>query len=135
MIKPISPLPLGLPSQIQGEPTLQVDLGDDTQERFRYQHAIGVILLSDGLMSANSKFVAIWCEHHGDFLIELTLEQYIAVQVKTDGNKNALWRNTDAAFISSLERFGEIESKYGEKIVAYEFCSNARPYVPGEQAE
>jgi len=29
-------MPLGLPAQIGGLPTAKSDLGDDTQERFRY---------------------------------------------------------------------------------------------------
>lgn len=33
--------PLGLPGQNTGLPTVPLDKGDDTQERFRYQWAMG----------------------------------------------------------------------------------------------
>ena len=43
------PLPLGLPEQVVGLATTPSDRGDETQERFRYQWAIGVWLLAQSL--------------------------------------------------------------------------------------
>ena len=76
-------LPLGLPEQVVGLATTPSDRGDETQERFRYQWAIGVWLLAQSL-SGERVIRALWCEHHEDYLLELPTGRYIAVQVKTD---------------------------------------------------
>ena len=44
-----------------------VDVGDETQLRFRYQHAYGVILLLAAL-SGKKPYTILWCEHHEDLL-------------------------------------------------------------------
>lgn len=125
--------PLGLPGQNAGLPTVPLDKGDDTQERFRYQWAMGVALIAQGFGAAPIR--ALWCEYHEDFLVELTDHAFIAVQVKTIDSENALWRLGDDPLDSSIQRFCDLEAVHGSKIGWYEFCSNAEPYVPGISAK
>lgn len=124
------PLPLGLPEQVNGLATAPSDRGDETQERFRYQWAIGVWLLAQSLTGKRT-IRALWCEHHEDYLLELSAGRYIAVQVKTDSRENAYWRWSDDALIESVARFCALEKIHGAVIDNYEFISNAAPYVPG----
>lgn len=131
--KKIKNLPLGLPDQVAGLPTAPTDRGDETQERYRYQWAIGACLLAEGL-SGNRDMQALWCEHHDDYLVELADGRYIAVQVKTDGSENAMWRLAAPALIDSISRFCVLEQQHGALIEAYEFMSNAGFYVPGASA-
>lgn len=123
------PLPLGLPEQVNGLATMPSDRGDETQERFRYQWAIGVWLLAQSLTGARA-VRALWCEHHDDYLLELLTGRYVAVQVKTDSRENARWRWSDDALVDSLARFCAFEKEHGAAIDSYEFVSNAAPYVP-----
>ncbi|WP_112774619.1 dsDNA nuclease domain-containing protein [Cupriavidus alkaliphilus] len=124
-----TPLPLGLPEQVDGLATAPSDRGDETQERFRYQWAIGVWLLAQSLAGKRA-IRAMWCEHHEDFLLELPAGRYIAVQVKTDSRENARWRWSDDALVDSVARFCAFEKTHGSAIDSYEFISNAAPYVP-----
>lgn len=123
------PLPLGLPEQVNGLATVPSDRGDETQERFRYQWAIGVWLLAQSLTGKRA-IRALWCEHHEDYLLELPTSRYIAVQVKTDSRENAHWRWSDDALVDSVARFCAFERGHGTLIDGYEFISNASPYVP-----
>lgn len=122
-------LPLGLPEQVDGLATAPLDRGDETQERFRYQWAIGVWLLAQSLTATRS-IRALWCEHHDDYLLELPTGRYIAVQVKTDSRENAHWRWSDDALVEAVARFCAFEKVHGAIIDGYEFVSNAAPYVP-----
>jgi Cap4 dsDNA endonuclease len=124
-----STLPLGLPEQVDGLATAPSDRGDETQERFRYQWAIGVCLLAQSL-TAKRSIRALWCEHHDDYLLELSTGRYIAVQVKTDSRENAHWRWSDDALVDAVARFCAFEKNYGAVLDGYEFISNAAPYVP-----
>lgn len=121
--------PLGLPEQVGGLATSPTDRGDETQERFRYQWAIGVWLLAQSLTGLRA-IRALWCEHHDDYLLELQTGRYIAVQVKTDSRENARWRWSDDALVDSIRRFCEFEKMHGADIDSYEFVSNADTYVP-----
>ena len=123
------PLPLGLPEQVDGLATAPSDRGDETQERYRYQWAIGVWLLAQSLIATRS-IRALWCEHHDDYLLELPTGRYVAVQVKTDSRENARWRWSDDALVESVARFCALERQHGAAIDGYEFISNAAPYVP-----
>lgn len=127
-------LALGLSGQVNDMPTAPLDRGDEVQDRFRYQWAIGAVLLAEGI-AGTTPCTALWCEHHEDLLIEQPSGKYIAVQVKTDGAENAKWRVSDGAFVGSIQRFCELEEKYGAKIAGYQFCSNAPPYVVGASTE
>ncbi|UXC18821.1 DUF4297 domain-containing protein [Comamonas squillarum] len=128
------PVPLGLPEQANGLATAPSDRGDETQERFRYQWAIGVWLLAQSLTGERS-IRALWCEHHEDYLLELSTGRYVAVQVKTDSRENAEWRWSDSALVDSIARFCVLETMHGDVIDSYEFVSNAAPYVPGPTAK
>lgn len=123
------PLPLGLPEQVDGLATAPSDRGDETQERFRYQWAIGVWLLAQSL-TAKRSIRALWCEHHDDYLLELLTGRYVAVQVKTDSRENAHWRWSDDALVDAVARFCAFERTHGAVIDGYEFISNAAPHVP-----
>lgn len=123
------PLPLGLPDQVDGLATAPSDRGDETQERFRYQWAIGVSLLAQSLTGRRA-IRALWCEYHDDYLLELLTGRYIAVQVKTDTRENVHWRWSDDALVDSVARFCAFEKMHGAVIDGYEFISNAAPYVP-----
>lgn len=127
-------LPLGLPDQVNELATTPADRGDETQERFRYQWAIGVWLLAQSLTGARV-FRALWCEHHEDYLLELLTGRYIAVQVKTDSRENVHWRWSDDALVNSVARFCAFEKIHGATIDSYEFISNAAPYVPAASAK
>jgi hypothetical protein len=122
-------LPLGLPEQADGLATTPFDRGDETQERFRYQWAIGVWLLAQSLTATRS-IRALWCEHHDDYLLELPTGRYVAIQVKTDSRENARWRWSDDALVDAVARFCAFEKMHGALIDSYEFISNAAPYVP-----
>lgn len=128
------PVPLGLPEQVDGLATAPMDRGDETQERFRYQWAIGVWLLAQSLTGKRA-IRALWCEHHEDYLLELPSGHYVAVQVKTDSRENAQWRWSDDALVDSLARFCTFEKMHGAAIDGYEFISNAAPYVPAVTAK
>lgn len=125
---------LGLPDQVNGMATAPLDRGDEVQDRFRYQWAIGAVLLAEGV-TGKTPSTALWCEHHEDLLIEQPSGKYIAVQVKTDGAENAKWRVNDSAFVSSIRRFCILEEKFGVQISGYEFCSNAPIYVSSASTE
>jgi hypothetical protein len=132
-LKVNEPLPLGLPEQVGGLATAPSDRGDETQERYRYQWAIGVWLLAQSL-TGERPVRALWCEHHDDYLLELPNGRYVAIQVKTDSRENADWRWSDDALVDSVARFCAFEKTYGVAIDGYEFVSNAAPYVPGATA-
>lgn len=123
------PRPLGLPDQTGGLATAPTDRGDEIQERFRYQWAIGVWLLAQSLTGVRT-IRALWCEHHDDYLLELPTGHYVAAQVKTDSRENARWRWSDGALVDSVGRFCALERHHGAVIQSYEFISNAAPYVP-----
>jgi hypothetical protein len=122
-------VPLGLPEQVNGLATAPSDRGDETQERFRYQWAIGVWVLAQSLTNTRA-IRALWCEHHEDYLLELPSGQFVAVQVKTDSRENIQWRWSDNALVDSIARFCTFEKLHGAAIDGYEFVSNAAPYVP-----
>lgn len=125
----INNIPFGLPDQKDGQPTLPSDRGDEVQDRFRYQQAIGATLLAEG-MKAESTYKAVWCEHHEDLLVELHTGRYIANQVKTKSKESEEWRNNDDEFVKSVRRFCALEATHGVQIEQYDFCSNAKAYVP-----
>jgi hypothetical protein len=86
-------------------------------------------------MKSQPVITSLWCEHHDDFLIELSSGNFLAVQVKTDGSENARWTVIDTAFIESIARFCLLETCHGERIEQYHFCSNAGVHIPGATAE
>ncbi|MBF4989375.1 dsDNA nuclease domain-containing protein [Methylophilus sp. 14] len=111
-------IPLGLPNMVSGFAMAPSDVGDETQDRFRYQSAIGAILLAEGLI--DNSINSIWCEHHDDFLLEKKSGRYVAIQVKTDSSENTKIRLGSEDLLESLKRFCQHESSYGDKVDEYQ---------------
>lgn len=99
------------------------DPGDATARNYRYQHTYGVILLA-GAHRKLSPYVALWCEHHEDFLAEAPNEKFTAFQIKTSRPENGAWRLTDPEMVKSIGRFGELISKFGDAIEKVVFVTN-----------
>ena len=102
----------------------QDDPGDETQRRFRYQHAYGVILLT-GAAAGRLPYTNIWCEHHDDFLAQIngTFDSY---QIKTRVPENGAWELTTDGFIAAITKFTTLESRFPGKIARFKFVSNTR---------
>lgn len=99
------------------------DPGDETQRNFRYQHAYGVILLA-ACLSAQKSYVALWCEHHEDFLTENGDGTYDAWQIKTRRPEIGDWQLNDDALRDSIKRFVLLEKKFPSRIQRFFFVSN-----------
>ena len=102
----------------------QDDPGDETQRRFRYQHAYGVILLA-GAATARLPYQSIWCEHHDDFLAQIN-ETFDSYQIKTRVPENGAWELTTDGFIAAITKFTTLETRFSGKIARFKFVSNAR---------
>jgi Cap4 dsDNA endonuclease len=101
------------------------DPGDETLQRFRYQHAYGVMLALAAIRdTGGTPFTAVYCEHHEDLLGELQSGGLHAFQVKTRKKELGYWTNTDEAFVHSIKRFVELDIKYGVKVEQFVFVSN-----------
>ena len=100
------------------------DSGDETQRRFRYQHAYGVILLT-GISKGQLPYQSIWCEHHDDFLAQLngTFNSY---QVKTRAPELGAWELTTDGFVAAISKFAVLEARFPGKITKFRFVSNTR---------
>ncbi len=99
------------------------DPGDETQRRFRYQHAFGVILLIAAICS-KKPYDAIWCEHHEDLLGQRDDGFFDAYQIKT--RRDGLWNLSDDPLKDSIKRFVEVDQRFPGKIKEFFFVSNAR---------
>ncbi len=99
------------------------DPGDETQRNFRYQHAYGVILLI-AAACGKKPYVALWCEHHEDFVAECQDGRYDAYQVKTQKPELGAWQLNDDALRGSIKRFVELETKSPEQVSSFTFVSN-----------
>ncbi|GCE20928.1 dsDNA nuclease domain-containing protein [Dictyobacter kobayashii] len=99
------------------------DPGDDTQRRYRYQHAYGVILLL-AAASGKKSYKSIWCEHYEDLLGERNDGLYDAYQIKTRHPSYGLWNLTDEALKHSIKRFVMLQILYPEKFHKFIFVSN-----------
>lgn len=100
-----------------------VDTGDETQLRFRYQHAYGVILLLAAL-SGKKPYTVLWCEHHEDLLGQRSDGFFDAYQIKT--RRDGLWNLSDAPLKDSIKRFVEVDQRFPGKIKEFFFVSNVR---------
>jgi hypothetical protein len=99
------------------------DPGDDVQSRFRYQHGYGVILLV-GAVAGRLTYVALWCEHHEDFLAERTDGRFDSYQIKTTTPEHGAWDLKDADLLSALKRFVTLDARFPGKIATFGFVSN-----------
>ncbi len=109
-------------SSSPGEVRNTTDPGDETQRRFRYQHAYGVILLVASIRK-KLPYVAIWCEQHEDLLGELADGHYNAYQIKTKAN--GVWSLTDEPLRESIRRFVGLEQQFPGRFQEFYFVSNA----------
>ncbi len=99
-----------------------VDTGDETQLRFRYQYAYGVILLLAAL-SGKKPYTVLWCEHHEDLLCQRHDGFFDAYQIKT--RRDGLWNLSDVALKDSIKRFVEVDQRFPGEIKEFFFVSNA----------
>ncbi len=99
------------------------DPGDETQRRYRYQHAYGAILLT-GIATGRLDYQSIWCEHHDDYLAQAD-EMFDSFQVKTRQPENGYWELTTDGFISAIKKFTTLETRFPGKLGRFKFVSNA----------
>lgn len=62
--------------------TASGDPGDETERNFRYQHQYGVVLLA-AVRRGTLNYIALYCEHHEDFLAERPDGLFDGYQIKT----------------------------------------------------
>lgn len=101
-----------------------LDPGDETQRRFRYQHAYGVILLV-GSFRGLLPYENVWCEHHDDYLAQHN-GKFDSYQVKTRVPELGPWDVTDDGFVAAIKKFVQLEAKFPGKMERYKFVSNTR---------
>lgn len=99
------------------------DPGDTTGRNFRYQHAYGVVLLVAAKRGLRP-YVAIWCEHHEDFLAERNDGLFDGYQIKTSRPELGAWTLRDGELINAIGRFVDLVSEFGERIGSLFFVSN-----------
>ena len=100
------------------------DPGDDTQRRFRYQHAYGVII-GVAIATGGLKYRELWCEHHDDYLVKCDNGNFEAFQIKTRKPEIGAWECLSDAFVHSIGRFVELDDKFPQMIGKFHFVSNA----------
>jgi hypothetical protein len=101
----------------------RTDPGDQTGRNFRYQHAYGVILMVASARGVRP-YVAIWCEHHEDFLAERSDGKYDGYQIKSSRPENGAWRMNDEELVKSIRRFVALVKKFGDHIGELFFVTN-----------
>lgn len=116
------PPPAGSPPDPATTPD-KSDPGDQTGRNFRYQHAYGVILMVASATGARP-YVALWCEHHEDFLAERQDGKYDGYQIKTSRPENGAWRMSDDDLVKSVRRFVALVRKFGDRIGQLHFVTN-----------
>ncbi|MNK76462.1 hypothetical protein D3C87_960310 [compost metagenome] len=126
-------IPLGIPGQLDGRPTLQSDRGDETQRQFSYQCMGGVAILCGAVAGLND-YQAVWMEHHDDLLADCGGGRFDAIQSKTSGNAGAFWRCSDEGFIDAVKKHCGHHVRHGDLIRYHIIFSNIRPYVPASTA-
>lgn len=99
------------------------DPGDDTQRRFRYQHAYAAIQCAK-LLHPDCKHDTVYCENFEDILLRKKTGAFEGVQVKTRQFKGEPFKSSDAALKKSIARFAELEKKFPGKFEAYHFVSS-----------
>ena len=128
-------LPLNAPNSPRDPATTPDtdDPGDSTQQNFRYQHAFGVILMAQA--SAGTRdYVAIWCEHHEDFLGERLNGTFDGFQIKTRRPETGTWRMNTDDVVRSVGRFVDLLREFGDKIGGFYFVTNTEFDRCGETA-
>ena len=100
------------------------DPGDQTQRNFRYQHAYGAILLT-AAATGQRQYKAIWCEHHDDFLAEITDNHFDAYQIKTRKPEIGKWQINHSQLKSSIKHFVMLKNTFGDNIKNFYFVTNS----------
>ncbi|GHF58766.1 hypothetical protein HNQ07_004087 [Deinococcus metalli] len=101
------------------------DPGDETLQRYRYQHAYGVMLALGALRGTGGiEFIGIYCEHHEDLLGELASGRTHAFQVKTRKKELGYWTLTEKALVKSIRRFIDLHQAHGAEVERFVFVSN-----------
>lgn len=69
-------------------------------------------------------YVALWCEHHEDFLAERTDSRYDAYQVKTSRPELGAWTLRDPEMVRAIGRFVDLVMMFDRWIANVYFVSN-----------
>lgn len=101
----------------------ELDKGDDTQRRFRYQAAIAAIVSLD-MLRADSKIEEIFCEHHEDILVKIKGEGFIGYQVKTRELGRGPFTFNSPEIMRTLERFVKSERTFPQHFKRYVIAAN-----------
>jgi hypothetical protein len=104
-----------------------VDPGDETQRNFRYQHSFGLVLIVQTLLKLHP-YVALWCEHHEDFMCERVDGLFDAYQIKTRKPENGAWKMSDNEIRQVFSRFCSLCHRFPRHIQDLYFVSNAECY-------
>lgn len=99
------------------------DPGDETQRNYRYQAAVGGMLII-AAKAGKIDYQAVWCEQREDFLGEIGDGMFDAVQVKTSTPENGAWEVTSAAFSKSVRRFAWLDTDFPGRLRNFHFFSN-----------
>ncbi len=99
------------------------DPGDATARNFRYQHAYGAMLLV-AAKCGDLPYVAIWCEHHEDFLAERQDKRFDGYQIKTSRPELGPWTLKHPDLVGSIGRFVDLVDEFGDRIGNLYFVSN-----------
>ena len=101
----------------------QHDPGDDTQRRYRYQHAYVVVLLC-AVAKSELPYVRLICENHEDILAALPDGRLNAYQVKTRKPEQGPWKLTDVAIAKAIARFVKLNRAFPESFQSFKFVTN-----------
>jgi hypothetical protein len=99
------------------------DPGDTTARNYRYQYGYGAILLVAARCGDRS-YVALWCEHHEDFLAQRSDGRFDGYQVKTSRPELGAWTLRHPELVKSIGRFVDLVSMFGDHIGRLFFVSN-----------
>ena len=101
----------------------ETDPGDETQRNYRYQAAVGAILLL-AMQAGSLRYEAVWCEQREDFLGEYADGTFDAVQVKTATPENGAWEVTTTAFIRAYVVLALLNATFPGRFRRFFFVSN-----------
>ncbi|MFP1133155.1 dsDNA nuclease domain-containing protein [Asticcacaulis sp. W401b] len=104
--------------------TASGDPGDETERNFRYQHQYGVVLLA-AVRRGKLNYIAIYCEHHEDFLAERPDGLFDAYQIKTSKPENGAWTLKSVPLTKSIGRFVDLMAAFPDQIGRFVFVSNS----------
>lgn len=100
------------------------DPGDETERNFRYQHQYGVVLLA-AVRRGALNYIALYCEHHEDFLAERPGGLFDCYQIKTSRPENGAWTLTSTALTKSIGRFVDLRTTFPDQVGRFVFVSNS----------